>query len=340
MPRANKPSSASWRADTELERALGPSMSAEKLAEAVDRSGYPLQTVVAAKLAARGLRVEEEWTFEDPESAKHRALDVLGEYSAGDFVSTDDVATTVLLALLIECKQSRHPYLAFEAVAPPAFDRYPPVVGLGRRIIELKPDDETQNWFREFPVSVILSMADEPLVQHPPTATTLSRAVAKGKEFELSGEEPYNAVIRPLVKAASAYREHWHQSIQGRVGSLNLVGRLVLPVAVIDAPLVLVRGTPGNSDLVAANWVRVVSRRPPTRTWRADRFDVVDIVHASFVDRFLDDYALPFARKYYEAVPSIHGALRTGRAVVEGWTGGDLPEAARNRLRPINLFGG
>jgi hypothetical protein len=45
----------------EFDEALPKGMSAEALTEAIEHSGYPLQTVIAGLLADREYRVDEEW---------------------------------------------------------------------------------------------------------------------------------------------------------------------------------------------------------------------------------------------------------------------------------------
>lgn len=53
------------------------------------------------------------------------------------------------------------------------------------------------DWFQRIPLSIVLSMSTAPFVV-----------------FELSGEEPHNALMRPLIKAAQSYREQWRRSAQ------------------------------------------------------------------------------------------------------------------------------
>jgi hypothetical protein len=309
-------------------------MKLASLREAVDRSGYPLQTVVAAALQEREFRVEEEWAFEDAESQKRRAIDVFGDYSMGPFIESGAAKSTVLVAMLVECKQSKHPYLGFEAVAPPPLDNHPRIAGLGRWRIALHMDDSTSKSYWETPLARVLSTVDHQFIVDPPVVTTISRAQAKGDGFDISGDEPHNALLRPLIKAASIYADHW-KGAPGQQALPAYVGRLVMPVAVVDAPLLLVRGSPGSSEIMGANWMRVISHRAmsvPRDPWVTKGFDVVDIVHRAFFEHFLDAYALPYARSYYERLGSIHDALISGRATVSGWSGGEPPDDIFGRL--------
>lgn len=245
--------------------------------------------------------------------------------------------TTVLLSLLAGCKQSKHPYLAFEAVAPPSLNRHPSLVGAGRASIDRHPNDETLISYRPTPMARVLALTEDPMVIEPPRVTTISRAQAKAKEFELSGEEPHNALVTPLIKPADAYSAYWQEKWNPQAAAPTLVGRLALPVAIVDAPLLLVRGGPGKSETIPANWLRLISHRAVSGErdpWKGKSFDVVDIVHATFVDQFLDAYATPYVRRYYERFGHIHAVLVAGRATVRGWTSGKFPEDLLKRLAP------
>lgn len=178
-------------------------------------------------------------------------------------------------------------------------------------------------------------MEGSAFIAEPPAVTTISRAVAKGDRFEISGDEPHNALIRPLSKAAHSYVAYWKKSFDRR--QPERIGRLALPVAVVDAPLILTRGGPGATELMPADWVRVISHRAISGErdpWKAKGFDVVEVVHASFFERFLDEYALPHLRTYYERLGQNHEIVASGKATVDGWRSGSLPDTLIDRISP------
>ena len=88
---------------------LAAGLSDEALSEAVESSGYPLQTVVAAQLSRLGFSITEEWVFTDSESGKARALDVHAAKPLYDRARASGSRVRPALALLIECKQSEMP---------------------------------------------------------------------------------------------------------------------------------------------------------------------------------------------------------------------------------------
>jgi hypothetical protein len=61
------------------------------LIKGIEKSGYPLQSVVADRLAKRGFYVTEEWGYSDRDSSEARSLDVL---ATSDLI-LDRMATVV-----------------------------------------------------------------------------------------------------------------------------------------------------------------------------------------------------------------------------------------------------
>ena len=111
---------------------LGPSIAEEALVDAIEVSGYPLQIAVAGDLLMRDFRLQEEWAYEDPDSGTRRSLDVKASRPLDpDPIVGPKGRSELWATLLIECKQSRHPYVFFEAVAPPELSGFPSAVGLG-----------------------------------------------------------------------------------------------------------------------------------------------------------------------------------------------------------------
>jgi hypothetical protein len=317
-------------AQSELAAMLPAGMSEQALLDAIVVSGYPLQTVVATKLADRDAGVTEEWAYEDPDSAFRRAIDVAGHWRIQETRhETARGTSTVALVLLVECKQSRYPYVFFEAVNPPGLGNFPPVVGLGNGKMELTPEVEPGRFHIEVPMHTFLELTDQPVIVTPTVVSSISKATPKGKRVELSGDEPYNSLLLPLTKALQVYCARF--SGPRNSGQWHDV-RLPIALVVADAPMILVGKLGQSAHPSPTSWVRAIVRRAvvpdPQSRWRNPQvFDVVDIVHRAFLEQYLDDYALPFAREFAKRFTMYHEAALSGGAAIRGLSQGEsLPE--------------
>src|SRR5438046_3002634 len=91
---------------------IGPGVSAEQIANAVDRSGYPLQTVVGQALR-QNFHVREERSYVDRDTKELRSIDIRAEMRLHEWTPQPRVRPQ--LTVLIECKQSQLPYIFFRA---------------------------------------------------------------------------------------------------------------------------------------------------------------------------------------------------------------------------------
>lgn len=96
---------------------LPAGMDPDGFMNAVAGSGYPLQMYAARVLKDRGFWIQEEWAYIDRDGDRRRAIDLLGGRSRGSYESSAE-SSSVSVELLIECKQSRQPYVFFEAINP------------------------------------------------------------------------------------------------------------------------------------------------------------------------------------------------------------------------------
>jgi len=276
----------------------------EAFIEAVESSGYPLQIVVGAALDERGYALEEEWAFGDPDSGERRAIDVVAlRDHQTEPVPSEHGATEFAQVLLIECKQSRHPYVFFESVAPPELAGFPVVLGIGSDQVGGKGGARNS-----VPIGSLLSVQDEPLMKVPPIAASLSRAEPKGEKVVISGEHSYKSLLMPLTKAFANYERQFRGSRPERFGSSERVFkvRLAQPLAVIDAPMIFVGRPSGKPRLQRIEWVRLIVRHPITwHQWQhgvmqgGGGFTVVDVVHRSFLGSFLDEYWGSFGDQFF-----------------------------------------
>jgi hypothetical protein len=129
--------------DNPPENRLGNGCQDAALREAVEASGYPIQTIVATTLRGAGFEVAEEWVFADSDSGQVRALDLFASRSLFDIRSEGDRRVRPELVLLIECKRSTMPYVFFESETRPGRGgRAMQVAGLHEDRISVQTDDD------------------------------------------------------------------------------------------------------------------------------------------------------------------------------------------------------
>ena len=163
----------------------------------------------------------------------------------------------------------------------------------------------------------------------------MSKARADGKRVELSGEDPFRALVLPLIKALGQFRRF--QGIQRSRGSFHVV-HLPICVAVIDAPLVLVGLPTAELAVRPTPWVRIVVRHPrtgdPKRPVRAERFELIDAVHRAYLPTYLDQRLEPFLGQFSSRYREAHTELLSGEVAIPGLErGAEIAEA------PYRLLG-
>jgi hypothetical protein len=315
----------------DLAAALPSGIAEKDFRRAVSTSGYPLQISVAAVFKQRDFYLQEEFAFEDPEEGGRRTLDVLGESWSERFKSsrgTSEFGTTAL----VECKQSRHPLVLFEAVSPPDLRGFPRMIGYPGQDVSVKTDPESRS-ARLVPVMEFLGSMDEAFISKPPVAASMSRAVGNGSKVKLSGEEIYRAITMPLIKAASAVRKYWTKP---RANSNELWElRMMFPIAVVDCPLIFV-GQPASAPTVEPQaWVRLAVRDMMSGQhdpWKPLGAQIIDVVQREFLETYLDSYLLPFTSTIRDRAYEIHDQFLNGSVTIEGLDWSAPPEEPLYRL--------
>jgi hypothetical protein len=267
----------------------------DALLSAIEGSGYPLQVRVAAELKD-AYSVMEEWGYRDPDTDTHRTLDIRAFRWVGDVTAKHGSVNPGLL-LLIECKRSKLPYVFFKSAVRDRAPGFPQVLGLRKVRITSPERASTQ----VEPEQILGLYGDVPGVALPPVIAALSRAIPKGKHVSLSGKEPFNSLVLPLVKAVR------HEITAQRVprkGAESLYPNLVIPLAVIDAPMLLVETPPTARDPVLVPWVRLVrhERIKETSGLFNSAFYALEAVHASYFHAYVEQYLNPIAQLFSERV--------------------------------------
>jgi hypothetical protein len=300
------------------------------VAKAIQKSGYPLQTIISNKLRPT-FYVKEEWSFIDRDTNTLRTLDILAERKLfPDSPNSARVRPT--LDLLIECKKSELPYVFFLTGARPWISSFPLFCGLRKNSITAATDSNFVTWI--LPISQALGLENEPFISSSVACCmTFSKCVrASGKEIELSGEDPFRSLVLPMTKAL----QHFEKSEEPRETHQYHDCHLTLGVAVLDAPMIAANiGQDGAPSLELTPWIRVVrheARENEDDTERHKSF-AIDVVHKDFFDSFISDHILPFAERFSQLAIEHHVELASGQAFLAGkpTSGIDI----ETRLKPV-----
>ena len=269
------------------ENTLGHGLTLDHLENAVRSSGYPLQTVAAIELG-RSFDVVEEWGYIDRSSGEPRTLDLFAHkvLSGG---TQENVWPSV--ALLIECKRSALPYVFFRAVTLQDLHGFPDIAGLGGVISIREPQRS-----RDVSIARALGLHVDPFYDAPPISRVFSKAERKGggqqvelaqPRLDLSGSEPFNGIVLPLISAL----EYWLQyRATGAAPSARISPTLTVCACILDAPMVVVEGTPEEPKLSMEPWVRVVRQEAAVLNAgrSARRQYVIDVVHRRFITEYMN----------------------------------------------------
>jgi hypothetical protein len=292
------------------ENQLGPGATEQQVFEAVRKSGYPLQTVIASSLRM-DFSVQEEWSFLDNDTGALRTLDIW----ASRRIYNEQPLVRPILDLLIECKQSDLPFVFFISATKPWLREFPYFAGLAQDRIVVRTDDNPSTYNTS--ILSALSLEEHPFMRDAvESCMSLSKCVRKGKEIELSGTDAYQNVVLPLVKALRYFKKQE----QPPKTAVYFDCHVPLAIAVIDAAMVAARVENNTSSLRLTPWVRVVRHEAvEAEHWsnRTQSFGV-DVVHRSFFDKYLQQHAIPFALKFAPLAVKHQKELSSGKGFVPG----------------------
>jgi len=279
--------------DNPAANALGSGVSDEIVEQAIHASGYPLQLAVAKELSG-DFSLQEEWSFVDPDSGSARTIDLLASMLLFEWKEPQPRIRPEL-NFVIECKQSDLPYVFFLSGSHPWLPDFPVISGLKTRDIVLTSDDDSSSWtFRPLHV---LELNHHPfLTNSVPFCMTFSKCVRKGKELVLSGSEPYQSLVFPIIKAVS----HFDQVQSPPSTAYYFDCHMVIGLAILDAPMVGVRLTETGNETEILPWVRIVRHQPLDGENKAKRSQVlgIDVVHKDYLRTYVDQHVAPFAKEF------------------------------------------
>ena len=273
---------------------------------AINESGFPLQIVVAQILTKFSANITEEWSYIDRDTKELRSLDLF----------TNDALPSALetvgprLQLLIECKRSRLPWVFFRKVDERLPTDFPRITGLPADRLEIH--ERSTGRIQKLTIARVLGLGDFDFVaEGPPLCAAFGRTVNPGN-LKLSGSDPYNRVVLPLVKAID-YAER-----RLRIGGAKYIApTLLLGLAVLDTPMLLAEGPDEPLELTLCPWVRIHRHESPKEVsgFKPAASYMVDMVHVAFLADYLEEHVWPFAQDYASRAESLHGVLRWGGLV-------------------------
>jgi hypothetical protein len=280
--------------------------------------------------------VQEEWAYADRFTDDIRTIDIVAEswlQEDGVEDNSDRYRLRPRLNLIVECKQSGLPYVFFLGQTGGVPD-LPLIAGLHSDEIIITTDDDKSKWLP--PMLHTLELQEHPFVLSKPTCSTFSKAVRKGGEVVLSGSEAYNSLIMPLMSAMFYFKSRSRPPET----AYYFDAHLVIGLGVLDAPMVGVRVKSNSNELVLLPWVRVLRhepRLPEEFGAHRGRLFGIDVVHKDFLQSYLDDHAVPFAKEFKTLALKHHEEIASGKAFVSGM-GEDSWRDLEDRLRPRTKF--
>ena len=318
------------------EREFAPGVSEKALRAAVVKSGYPLQVIavdavlnalpkpsVSGGTIRSDTRVQEEWSFLDPDEGKVRTLDALIMHDMTPDGLADEGSHPFVpagcidhhLDFLIECKHSELPFVFF--LRDVSCGRIPRLVGLpfDRLVMESHtPEGESFN----FEMSVYDALELWELRNHEkvPTAIAMRRALWKKSEgLELSGEEVFRELTYPISKAYLHYRSLLEAKRARYPMALYHHVHNVCLLVILGAPMVGITTVGDNVELAELSQVRLVKTEPgagdPEGYSTVLTIDVVNIRSVEdYVRRTHATAAQTVNRLNQHAVPVLTGEAR------------------------------
>lgn len=305
---------------------LGAGVTDADVNSAIETSGYPLQTVISNQLR-ESFGVQEEWCYVDRDSNELRTIDILAGKMLYDF-DKEQPRVRPCLNLIIECKQSALPYVFFLSPSRHWLPEFPVLVGLASNKIEITTDDSPSTW--TLPILSVLGLDFHPFIDGPACCCTFSKCERKGSNLVLSGSEPYNSLVLPIVKAV----QHFQITEAPPPTAWYFDCHLTIGIGVLDAPMVGVNVGHSSNECTLLPWVRVLRHEYLRDRERYDRSRllVIDAVHKDFFAQYLNDHVRPYEEVFSSLVLKHQKVLVSGKAFASGMERLDL-QNIESRLR-------
>lgn len=299
--------------DNPAENKLNPGVTDLDVENAIKKSGYPLQTIIANKLRTN-FYCQEEWSFIDSKTKEIRSLDIMAQMPLYDFEKGQS-RVRPKLNLLIECKQSELPYVFFLSPDKLRTSDYPYISGLFHKKITISTDDDNSTW--TFPIIDALGLSEDNfLLDSAPNSMTFSKCARSGKDIALSGTESYSGLVLPLIKSM----QHFDEAETPPKTAHYFDAHLPFSIGVIDGPMIGVTIEEKTHKSEFIPWVRVFRHESYEHDEWTERKKLfaIDIVHKEYFDTYLNSHLLPFAKKYAHLIIKHDDKIAEGKAFAKG----------------------
>lgn len=288
------------------------------LLDAIATSGFPLQGLVAQELRDK-YGVSEEWSFIDRDTEQLRSLDVFAWRSLEPHKHVHCRA-----ALLVECKSSIHPYVFFQNAVHNSY-HFPKCTGL-KNVQVAKRGDSAISKYQECHPTKVLGLNESEFATTPIVCSAFTQAIAHGDKVNVSGSDPFNSIVMPLVKSVDHASSLYQISDAGRDGVLYPT--LLLAVCVMDAPMIVVANPDDKQSISLTPWVRIFRQEARLNQHKEIRHAeyVIDFVHRGFMSEFFRIHVEKFLSAYRERLVESAGILLGGGRVpnLDSWTWRDV----------------
>lgn len=302
----------------------------DDIVQAIDSSGYPLQTIIAQKLLERHFHIQDEWSYLDSQSDTLRTMDIIANKRLWDKKEYQPRIRPEL-NLLIECKQSILPYIFFLNSTKPYLYEFPLIAGVPNEMIKISSND-TKSTFT-VPIYTAIGLHNEIFFRETPEfCSTFSKCSRKGKNIELSGSEAYNGLVFPLIKAA----QYFERSHRPKPSHLYFDGHLTIPLGIVDAPMLGVRVSENGNEIFPLPWVRVLKHEAIENddTHEKQKLMAIDVVHKDYFDIYMEEQLIPFAKLFGERIHKHEKVLLNGKGFIRNmekkWPTTDIEERIEN----------
>jgi hypothetical protein len=275
------------------ENSIPAGIKVNDISNAINKSGYPLQLVIANSLieiTTEWTTIQEEWAYVDSDTNQTRTLDIFANLPLYDLTSKG-VRMRPWLTLLIECKRTDLPYVFFLSRTSSRLRQFP-IIG-GSPVNDLCWLDSNQPETRTNATDA-LGLQKHSFLKNIPRCMTFSKCERKGKDFILSGSDPYQNLVLPLVKAALYSRNRSRPRPTHRFFDFAIT----VPVAIIEGPMLGVYIAESSTDVTALPWIRVVRHIGQDQSHHQEAVTAIDVIHRGFWKQYLSDHLLPFARDF------------------------------------------
>ena len=306
-------------------------LSIQQISDAVQTSGYPLQTIVYEKLSNK-FNIQEEWSYLDSDSNEERAIDLLSQLRLFDYKEPQS-RIRPSLNLIIECKQSTMPYVFFLTKDKPRTPKFPLFAGLASNTISVTSDDDPSTY--NFSVLQALGLSEHPFLRDTPIfANTFSKGARKGQKVELSGSQSYQGLVLPLLKAIAYFEECERPPSTAHYFDCHLT----IAVALIDGPMIGVNNTDTENEIQMIPWVRVPRHQTTNKDdkYHMSNISAIDVVHKDFLDEYINNHLIPFANDFSQRALNHADELADGKGFISG-IGKDSLINIENRLVPHKI---